>query len=77
MATVWIRFQNYEMPLENARLTRKGTNSALVAKGSEFIHLVGAVEPDTMGKGCARFYETAESAPWSRSEGAGPDFSRH
>ena len=70
--------QNYEMPLENARLTRKGTNSALVVKGSEFIHLVGAVEPDTMGQGCAfrPTYETAESAPWSkRSEGSDPDFS--
>ena len=70
--------QNYEMPLENARLTRKGTNSALVAKGSEFIHLVGAVEPDTMGERCAfrPTYETAESAPWSeRTKGAGPDLS--
>ena len=59
--------QNYEMPLENARVSRKGTNSALVVKGSEFIHLVGAVEPDTMGR-CYAFqptYETAESAPWS------------
>ena len=66
------------MPSENARLTRKGTNSALVVKGSEFIHLVGAVEPDSMGACCAfrPTYETAESAPWSeRTEGAGPDFS--
>ena len=70
--------QNYEMPLENARLTRKGTNSALMVKGSEFIHLVGAVEPDVVGQRCAfrPTYETAESAPWSeRTEGAGPDFS--
>jgi len=63
------RTQNFELPDGGPGLTRKGTNSAMMAKGGPAIHLVGSVEPHSYG--------TAGQVRPTRESPASDDWSTH
>lgn len=71
------RTENYELPEGTPGLTRKGTNSALMARAGNAIYLVGSFEPDASISADAirPTRESAASDQWSeRAAGPGPTF---